>query len=250
MDPDSGNGKEVSNMRRLKLSLTLLSLLTFSTVARAGVIETASSRTSLVDADTGTGAHTTDSSTGPSIYGLFDDSLTTEAHDGDLFAQGNTYHNSTIAPGHYSGLLDINATADAGQGGFDIVDGFAQTKLSVNFTLNTSMDFAIAGNLYAVENDFGDTALAKVVIKNLGGGGSPTQVIGQEHDDLAFFNVSGSLLPGSYQLEIETLAVTSRVFVTSWSETRAGVDFNMTLTPEPGALALLALGGLAVLRRR
>ncbi len=227
-----------------------LVLVGTTAIANAGVVETAASRTMLVDVDTSVGPtdNFTDSTTAMGnwlsdpVVGIF-----SSGYGGTAFG----YHNTDINPGAYSGVLSMGASADGGDG-FGLPSAYAESTLTIDFTLDTTMDFTISGFVDAFGDGSSDACLAEVAIANVGVGGSPTQLIASVDEAGSYtpFAVSGVLLAGDYQLQVESLAISQRLFESGYSSPFADVNFSMTVTPEPSSLALIGLGAVAMLRRK
>ena len=127
----------------------------------------------------------------------------------------------------------------------------AQAFFSVDFTLSTSEDFTLTGwiNPYGLEN--GITSQVTVSIINTGIGGTPTQIIASGVNDLYQpFNVSDTLLAGDYRFEVNAVSNAQALGETYYFNGGADSTWDMTITPEPASLALLAMGGLVCVRRR
>lgn len=224
---------------------TVLALAMFATVAQASVIETASERFNygLVGLDNASDGPTTHF--GPTIYGLFDDTVSTSATDGPDSGTGIASQTSTIDPASYS--ADMSAVSTLSYSGFfGFGSSDANSEFEVEFTVSAPVDFSIDGS--ASVNGGGN--LASVSLVRIGGVGTPTQSFANlQGTDSSIIDVDGSLLPGNYALRARVTAGES-AFGDSVYSGDASANFTMTLTPEPSSLALIALGGFAALRRR
>ncbi|GJM24565.1 MAG: hypothetical protein DHS20C16_09800 [Phycisphaerae bacterium] len=227
-------------MRSTLLSLTVLM---FTTAAMAGVTETNTDRFNytLIGLDGGSDGPNTN--TGPSIFGNFTDTLSTTLNDGPDTATAIADQTSNVAPAAYDADLDAFASID--YSGFFGGSTDSNTEFNVSFTLDSSMDFSIDG----VAATSGTGSGVFISIANVGVGGTPTQSI--VNISLGNNNVTidsdGTLLPGDYELRARA---TAGFFTDGAHTTDASTNFSMVLTPEPASLALLAIGGMTVLRRR
>ncbi|HNO76940.1 MAG TPA: PEP-CTERM sorting domain-containing protein [Phycisphaerae bacterium] len=227
-------------MRSTLLSLTVLM---FTTAAMAGVTETNTERFTytLIGLDNTSAGPTQND--GPSIYGNFTDAQIVHKDDGPDSADANASQNSNVAPASYDADLDTFAFLD--YSGFFGASTDATTEFNVAFTLDSSMDFSIDG----LAETTGSGSGVFISIANVGAGGTPSQSI--VNISLGNNNVTidadGTLLPGDYELRARA---TAGFAFGPTGTTTAATNFTMTLTPEPASLALLAMGGLTILRRR
>ncbi len=227
-------------MRSTLLSITVL---VFTSAAMAGVTETDTerfTRTVIGLDNTSSGPTQND---GPSIYGDFIDSQIVHKDDGSDSADANVIHTSNVSPASYTADLDTYAFLD--YTGFFGASTDADTEFNVSFTLDSAMDFSITGNAETTGSGSG----VFISIANVGVGGSPNQSIVNISlsNNNVVINSAGTLLPGDY--ELRSRATAGFAFGPTGTTT-ATTDFAMTLTPEPASLALLAMGGLAIVRRR
>lgn len=180
---------------------------------------------------------------GPSIFGNFNDSQIVHKNDGPDSADANAIQVSNVASGIYDADLDTHAFLD--YSGFFGASTDATTEFNVAFSLDSAMDFSING----VAATTGSNSGVFIDIVNVGVGGSPS--VGIVNISLSANNVAinsvGTLLPGDY--ELRALATAGFAFGPTGTTT-ATSNFAMALTPEPASLALLALGGLTIMRRR
>lgn len=227
-------------MRSLLLSLTVL---TFSSAVMAGVTETNTERFTytLIGLDNTSSGPT--QNVGPSIYGNFTDAQIVHKDDGPDSADANASQNSNVAPAAYDANLDTFAFLD--YSGFFGASTDATTEFNVSFTLDSSMDFSINGTAATTGSGSG----VFISIANVGVGGTPSQSIVNISlsNNNVVINSAGTLLPGDYELRAQA---TAGFAFGPTGTTTATTDFAMTLTPEPASLALLAMGGMTVLRRR
>ncbi len=227
-------------MRSLLLSLTALMI---SSTAMAGVTETNTDRFTytLIGLDNTSSGPT--QNFGPSIFGNFNDSQIVHKDDGPDSADANATQDSNVAPASYDADLDTFAFLD--YSGFFGASTDATTEFNVAFTLDSAMDFSIDG----VAATTGSNSGVFISIANVGVGGTPSQSI--VNISLGANNIvidaDGSLLPGDYELRAQA---TAGFAFGPTGTTTATTNFAMNLTPEPASLALLAMGGLTILRRR
>jgi len=228
--------------------------LACSSVALASVIETGAARTTFVDSDNsltgGSAVHNSDSDSGPTS-GNWVSNLAVDSYGAGPGGFATSDHDTTIAPGAYSGTIYNYVGADPNGDIFNLPSSYASSSFTVDFTLTTAETFNINGWVNPYRDDSGVSGDVSITILNMGGGGSPTQVIASASDDAYLpFDVTNSLLPGDYRLEVSTVVSAQAVFIDYYITGGADANFNMTITPEPTSLALLALGGCVCLRRR
>lgn len=219
-----------------------------ATVASAGVVETGSDR---YDYALAAGAGTSDGpyqNNGTPIYGNFTDTTSATASDSGGSGDARGQQTSSIDPGLY--VADLEAFAAASAEPFESGSARADAYYEVSFTVTSPVDYMLTGDGSV---NGGDSVL-QIRLVNVGSGGSPTETFvnfigGNSSTTL---NESGTLLPGDYELRAHAWTDISYFFefgAESNSSTSAA-NFTMTLTPEPSSIVLLAIGGLAAVRRR
>ncbi len=158
---------------------------------------------------------------------------------------------SNIVIGSAVANFDGAGAADVGFSVLEDEGVFATSVYDVLFDITTPHSFVLAGNLFASVD--GGRGLA---LFNLMG---PTSLSFQALDfGTTPLASSGTLLPGSYQLIASALMDRGDLDPQSFMGGGASFFFNFSMiedtttpTPEPGALALLALGlAIVGLRRR
>lgn len=240
----------------MKSILFSLTILTMHTAVMAGVTETGTTRTvdSFVDNGMAGGSNFTNSlsDSGPANgTWVGGDYISSFNVPDDPYSEADVYQNSTVEPGHYSGTIYTGVIVDPALNPLNFPSADAQSLFAVDFTLSTPEDFTLTGwiNPYGLEN--GITSQVTVSIINTGVGGTPTQVISTGINDLYDpFNVTDTLLAGDYRFEVFAIANAQALGENYYFNGGADSTFDMTITPEPASLALLAMGGLICVRRR
>lgn len=240
----------------MKSLMFSLAVLTLHTAAMAGLTETGTTRTvssfvdnGMVGGDNVTNSH---SDTGPATGAWIGGDYVTSLDDPDNpFSDADVFHNTTIDPGHYFGSIYTAVIVDPASNPLNFPSSDAESLFAVDFTLSTPEDFTLTGwiNPYGLES--GITSQVTVSIINTGVGGTPTQVISTGINDFYEpFDVTDTLLAGDYRFEIHAIANAQALGEHYWFNGGADTTFDMSITPEPASLALLAVGAVVVLRRR
>lgn len=213
--------------------------------ALAGVTETAVDRYVLVAAEGGFSTDGPRNTSGPASGVWLGDDFAA-ASEGGNGGSSNGYQDSSIANGLYSGFLD--GRADSFGDGSDFASGYGQSHLSVDFNLAAGGDWALSGFVNAFGFINGETSEAYIRLIDL----SDNSVVWGTFVNDAFeaFAEGGSLAAGNYRLEADALAAVNRIFETGFGDSTASVEFDFTVTPAPGSIALFGLAGLGWARRR
>jgi len=234
----------------MKTLISMIAIVVIASTVNAGVIESASNRTAFANSDNGLGLSNTDSDSSAATGDWLAD-LSVDSYGAGPGGFSSSYQDSTINPRSYSGNIYNYLAADPDGDPFNLPSSYAASDFSVDFTLTSMEEFTITGwiNPYRDYDDV--TSDITVSIINLGGGGSPTQVIASASDaDYVPFNVTDTLLAGDYRFEVATVVTATASFIDFYISGGADATWDMTLTPEPASLALLAMGGMVCLRRR
>ncbi|HNO76939.1 MAG TPA: PEP-CTERM sorting domain-containing protein [Phycisphaerae bacterium] len=240
----------------MKSTMLSLTVLMAASTAFAGLTETGSSRfvDGVVNNGLSGGSNVTVpySEVGPASGSWTGgDYISSFGNPVDPYSDADMYQSSTIEPGHYYGTIYTGVIVDPASNSLNFPSSDAQAFFSVDFTLSTSEDFTLTGwiNPYGLEN--GITSQVTVSIINTGIGGTPTQIIASGVNDLYQpFNVSDTLLAGDYRFEVHAVSNAQALGETYYFNGGADSTWDMSITPEPASLALLAMGGLVCLRRR
>lgn len=240
----------------MKSTLFSLTVLVATSSALAGVTETGTNR--YVDGVVNNGLSGGDNITVPynevgpaSGSWLGGDYISSFGNPIHPFSDAELYQNSTVEPGHYYGTIYNGVVVDPANSSLNFPSSDAQSLFAVDFTLSTPEDFTLTGwiNPYGLED--GITSQVTVSIINTGVGGTPTQIIASGGNDLYQpFNVTDTLLAGDYRFEVFAIANAQALGETYYFNGGADSTWDMSITPEPASLALLAMGGLVCLRRR
>lgn len=240
----------------MRTPILTLALLTCNTAAFAGLTQTGASR--YVDSAAnngmagGSNITVTLNDVGPTSGSwVGGDYISSFGTGGDPYSDADVFQNSTIDPGHYFGSIFTGVIVEPVGNPLNFPSSDAASLFAVDFSLSTPEDFTLTGwiNPYGLEN--GITSQVTVSIINTGVGGTPTQVISTGTNDFfESFNVTDTLLAGDYRFEVFAISNAQALGEDYFFNGGADTIFDMTVTPEPASLALLAMGGLFCLRRK
>ncbi len=212
----------------------------------AGVTEDAVDRYNLTFAEGGFDVDGPNSTNGPASGAWLDDNFSSAVMSGNG-SSSNGYQDSYVNNGAYGGYVD--ARADAFGDGSDFASAYGESNLTVDFTLGAGGgDWTLEGYVNAFGEINGEVSEAYIELIDL----SDNSVIWGAFvsDDFVTFDEGGSLAAGSYRIEANALTIVNRTFEDSFGDSTATVDFDFTVTPAPGSVALLAFGGLGCAARR
>lgn len=156
------------------------------------------------------------------------------------------YQDSDIGVGAYSGYVD--AASSAFGDGADFANAFALSHYEFDFLLSGTEDYTLDGFVNAFGEINGEVSEADIRLVDL----SDNSLIHNWSISNGFeaFDVAGSLPAGSYRFVAEAYTIVNRDFVNGFGDSTATVNFEMTLTPAPHAVAVLGLAGLGCSIRR
>ena len=161
------------------------------------------------------------------------------AVDGGNGGSGSGYQDSDASFGAYSAFID--ASVDAFGDGTDLANSFALTHYEVDSSIIGSENYTLQGNVNAFGEINGEISEADIRLIDL----SDNSVLHSwsVSDDFQTFNVAGSLATGDYKFIADAYSIVNRDFTGSFGNSTASVTFDMTITPEPQAFAILCLAG-------
>ncbi|GJM18175.1 MAG: hypothetical protein DHS20C14_03880 [Phycisphaeraceae bacterium] len=233
-------------MTRTTMITALFAAATTTSAMNAQVFEIAVDRYNLSASD---GVFDTDGPTttnGPTSGDWTNETFTSAVMGGNG-GSAYGYQAANASVGVYGGFVD--AAASAFGDGSDFASGYGDSNFTVDFDLGASGgDWTLEGFVNAFGDINGEISEAYINFIDLN---TNTIIWGTFVDnDFEQFNEAGSLGAGSYRLEANALAIVDRIFENGFGDSTATVDFNFTVTPAPGTVALLSLGALGVTLRR
>jgi MYXO-CTERM domain-containing protein len=172
---------------------------------------------------------------------------------------------TSISSGHGDGDLDASmmmdatsltimangeAYAEAYGGGTTDTSAFGSSsaEFEVVFTVSGMVDYVL--DFYVMVEGVNQIGNAAIVLREDGGsGGSTIHSIMGTPDGVEDIYM-GTLAPGSYTLSGYASAAGFADDTTSDSSARGLFDFSFAVTPSPGAVGVMAMGGIVGLRRR
>ena len=204
--------------------------LCVQTSARADLIETATNRYVVVVSQGGSVVDGPNEQDDSNMYGPADQYVESFAWETTHGGSSQASQDSDVSHGQYQVDMWVRTDAGGGTMGVDIATGYAESSFEVLFTLTEATDFNVSGSYNAFGFVNGAVSEAEVRIDNVGGTGTPSQVIAFTNDNCCpSVNIDGMLLPGDYAFRVNTLAIVDHSFMMSYTDSNAATDVVMTL---------------------
>lgn len=204
--------------------------LCITTTVDADVIETGTNRFVVVVSQGGSVVDGPNEQDDSNMYGPVDQYVESFAWETTHGGSSQASQDSDVSHGQYQVDMWVRTDAGGGTMGVDIATGYAEASFEVLFTLTEATDFNVSGSYNAFGFVNGAVSEAEVRIDNIGGTGTPSQVIAFTNDNCCpSVNIDGTLLPGDYAFRVNTLAIVDHSFMMSYTDSNAATDVVMTL---------------------